>query len=373
MIDEERLVAALLELIQIDSETGHEDTIAKKLIRRFTELGLDIKEDEAKALTGLGSNNLVCTLKGSEDYDPIYFTAHMDTVVPGNGVKPVVKDGLIRSDGTTILGSDDKAGLAAICEVLQVIKEKQLPHGTMQFVLTVGEEAGLAGSKVLDPSLLHAKYGFALDSDGPVGDVVVAAPCQAKMTIHVFGKTAHAGIEPEKGISAIKIAAKAIAQVPDGRIDEETTANIGCIEGGRATNIVCDSVKIEAEARSMERAKLDQLIDTIKTQFEETAEQMGGRAKISVRHLYPSYRFSEDDQVVRIAQEAIRNIGRTPRLFRSGGGSDANMISGFGIPSVNLGVGYQDIHTKDEVMPIEELVKTSELILSIIEQSGKHK
>ncbi len=176
--------------------------------------------------------------------------------MPGNGIKPSVKDGYIVSDGTTILGADDKAGLAAILETIRTLKENNVEHGDIQFVITVGEESGLVGAKALDGSLLQAKYGYAIDSNGAVGDIIVAAPTQAKLHAVMKGKTAHAGLAPEKGVSAITLAAKSIAKMPLGRIDEETTANIGRFEGGKQTNIVADHVEILAEARSLDPEKM---------------------------------------------------------------------------------------------------------------------
>lgn len=175
----------------------------------------------------------------------------MDTVVPGNGIKPSIEDGYIKSDGTTILGADDKAGLAAMLEAITVLKEENIAHGKIEFIITVGEESGLVGAKALDSSLVTAKFGYALDSDGKVGDIIVAAPTQAKVNATIYGKTAHAGVAPERGVSAITIASRAISKMPLGRIDEETTANIGRFEGGTQTNIVCDRVDILAEARSL--------------------------------------------------------------------------------------------------------------------------
>lgn len=188
-VNQDRLIEEFLELVQIDSETKYEGDIAEVLKKKFSDLGLDVKEDNAKETTGHGANNLVCTLKGTKDgADPIYFTSHMDTVVPGKGVKPSIKDGYIVSDGTTILGADDKAGLAAMLEAIRVLNENHIPHGDIQFVITVGEESGLVGAKALDSSLIHAKYGYAIDSDGKVGNIVVAAPTQAKIKATVKGQ-----------------------------------------------------------------------------------------------------------------------------------------------------------------------------------------
>lgn len=369
MINQERLLNEFLELVKIDSETKYETEIAKTLKRKFSELGLEVFEDDTTGKTGHGAGNLICTLPANkEGVDPIYFTSHMDTVVPGKGVKPSIKDGYVVTDGTTILGADDKAGLAVMLEVLRVIEEKNLPHGEIQFVITVGEESGLVGAKVLDRSLIKAKFGYALDSDGKVGEIIVAAPTQAKISVVIYGKTAHAGVAPEKGVSAITIAAKAIAKMPLGRIDAETTANIGRFEGKGPTNIVCDRVEILAEARSLIPEKMEEQVRKMKEAFENTAEDMGGRAQVEIEVMYPGFKFGEGDYVVEIAKKAAEKIGRPSKLLKSGGGSDANIIAGFNIPTVNLAVGYEDIHTTNEKMPIEELNKLAEMVVAIIEE-----
>lgn len=368
MINEKRLVEQFFKLVQIDSETKNEAAIAKVLKDTFTELGLDVFEDDTTAVTGHGAGNLICTLAATkEQVDPIYFTSHMDTVVPGQGIKPAIKDGYIVSDGTTILGADDKAGLAVMIEVLHVIQEQKLAHGKIEFIITVGEESGLVGAKALDRSLVTAKYGYALDSDGRVGNIIVAAPTQAKVAAKIFGKTAHAGVAPEKGVSAITIAAKAISRMPLGRIDAETTANIGRFQGGQQTNIVCDFVDILAEARSLVPEKMEAQVQKMKEAFVMAAVEMGGRAEVEVTVMYPGFKYGDGDHVVEIAKQAAAKIDRTCELQQSGGGSDANVIAGFGIPTVNLAVGYEDIHTTNERIPVEELTKLAEMVLAIIE------
>lgn len=372
MVNQERLLNEFLELVQVDSETKFEAEIAKVLKEKFSALGVEVYEDDTTAVTGHGAGNLVCTLQGTkEGVDTIYFTSHMDTVVPGKGIKPSVKDGYVVTDGTTILGADDKAGLAAMLEAIRVLQENNIPHGTIEFIITVGEESGLVGAKALDRSKITAKYGYALDSDGKVGNIIVAAPTQAKVKTTIFGKTAHAGVAPEKGVSAITVAAKAIAKMPLGRIDEETTANIGRFEGGQQTNIVCDRVDILAEARSLIPEKMEAQVQKMKEAFETTASEMGGRAEVEVTVMYPGFKFGEGDHVVEVARRAAANIGRSSELQQSGGGSDANVIAGHGIPTVNLAVGYEEIHTTNERMPIEELVKTAELVVAIIEEVAK--
>ncbi|WP_010093159.1 M20/M25/M40 family metallo-hydrolase [Ornithinibacillus scapharcae] len=372
MVNQDRLVSEFMELVQVDSETGFETEIAKVLKQKFTDLGVEVVEDNAKEVTGHGANNLICTLKGTKQgVDAIYFTSHMDTVVPGKGIKPSIKDGYIVSDGTTILGSDDKAGLAAMLEAIRTIQENNIEHGDVQFVITVGEESGLVGAKALDSSQINAKFGYALDSNGDVGDIIVAAPTQAKIHTIIKGKTAHAGVAPEKGVSAITIAAKAISKMPLGRIDEETTANIGRFEGGKQTNIVVDHVEILAEARSLVPEKMESQVAKMKEAFESTAKDMGGEAIVDIKVMYPGFKQQAGDEVVEVARRAAASIGRESKLLKSGGGSDANVIAGFGIPTVNLAVGYEEIHTTNERIPVDELVKVTELVTAIIEEVAK--
>lgn len=368
----ERLINEFMELVRIDSETKHEQAIAPILKEKMENLGFEVVEDDSASRSGHGAGNLIGTLKGSLDVDTIYFTCHMDTVVPGLGIKPELReDGYIYSDGTTILGADDKAGIAALFEMVRVLKEQNVPHGDIQFVITAGEESGLAGAKEIDQSLLTAKYGYAVDSDGKVGGIVTAAPYQAKLTTIIRGKTAHAGVAPEKGISAITLAAKSISKMKLGRIDSETTANIGRFEGGGATNIVCDEVYILSEARSINPDKLDEQTKHMVETFEQTAKELGGSAETEVKIMYPGFSFSGEDKVVQIAQSAAKKIGREPRLMTSGGGSDANIINGLGIPTVTLSVGYEEIHTKNERMPVEELERLADWLVEIVKESAK--
>lgn len=366
-VNKQRLINEFLSLVQIDSETKHERVIADVLIDKFRELGVDVEEDDSQEVTGHGAGNLICTLPGTEaNCEPIYFTAHMDTVVPGKNIKPSIEGDYIVSDGTSILGADDKAGIAAILEAIRTIQESNLPHGDLQFIITVGEESGLVGAKALNKDKIKAKFGYALDSNGTVGDIIVAAPSQAKLTVNIQGKTAHAGVEPEKGISAITLAAKAISNMKLGRIDDETTANIGRFAGGKQTNIVCDHVEIIAEARSLKENKLAKQVEHMKETFENTAKKLGGHADVKVDIMYPQFSQQKDDQVVKVAEKAAEKLGLTSRLLTSGGGSDANIFAGAGIPTVNLAVGYEEIHTTNERMPINELVNITKLVTAII-------
>src|SRR5699024_8289151 len=267
---------------------------------------------------------------------------------------------------TTILGADDKAGLAAIFEAIRTLQEKDIKHGDIQFIITVGEETGLVGAKALDKSLLKASYGYAIDSNEDVGDIIISARTQAKINEKIKRKTAHADVAPENVVSAITLADKAISKMPLERIDEETTANIGRFEGGEQTNIVCDYVEVLAETRSLMTEKMEKQAKKMTDAFVSTAQQYGGDVDVDVEVMYPGYNQKDGDQVVEVAKRAAKAIGRKSQLVKSGGGSDANVIAGYGIPTVNLAVGYEEIHTTNERMPIEELIKITELITAII-------
>lgn len=373
MIQQNRLVDEFFELVQVDSETKFEQKISAVLKNKFAELGLSVEEDDTAPVSGHGAGNLFAVLEatpGKEQAPSLLFTCHMDTVTPGNGIKPRLDDdGYIRSDGTTILGSDDKAGIAAMLEMIRVLKEQQIAHGRILFVITVGEESGLNGSRAMDPARLQADFGYAIDSSGEIGEIATAAPTQAKIHVTIHGKSAHAGVNPEDGISAIQVASKAISRMPLGRIDHETTANIGKFEGGGQTNIVCELVRLEAEARSIKQDKLDRQIAAMKQAFETTAQEYGASVDFNSNIIYPAYGYDDEAPVVRLALQAIRKLGLTPKTFATGGGSDANVFNGHGIPTVNLAVGYEFIHTTKEQIKLDNLVGITKLVIAIVQES----
>ncbi|WP_339310472.1 M20/M25/M40 family metallo-hydrolase [Paenibacillus sp. FSL M7-0896] len=374
MISEDRLIHEFMELVQIDSETRNERQIADVLKEKFSSLGLTAVEDDSQERTGHGAGNLFVTWPADSGVSApkLLFTCHMDTVVPGQKIKPALgEDGWIRSDGSTILGADDKAGLAALFEAIRVIQEQKLPHGQIQFVITAGEESGLMGARAMDPAYLDADMGFALDSNGEVGAIAIAAPAQAKVTMQIFGKSAHAGVNPEDGISAIQVASKAISAMKLGRIDNETTANIGKFAGGGPTNVVCDHVQLDAEARSIVQEKVELQIASMREALETTARDHGAQSEFRSEIIYPAFSFNGNDPVVQLADRAITSLGLTTRLFASGGGSDANVFNGLKVPVVNLAVGYEDIHTTKERIKAADIVKVASLVVAIVAESQK--
>lgn len=368
-INQQRLVDEFCELVQIDSSTKDERLIADALFVKLQELGFEVIEDDAGPKIGGTAGNLFAVLEGQKDAPPLLFCAHMDRVQPGLGIKPQIKDGVIVSDGTTILAADDLAGVTAILEAVRVIQEQQIPHGRLEILFTVAEEGGLYGAKSFDGTRSQAKAGFFLDATGPVGVIVVQAPAQKGIQATIHGKAAHAGVAPENGINAIVVAAQAITQMKLGRLDHETTANIGIIQGGSATNIVPDKVILKGEARSRDEQKLEVQVAQMVQAIKDACAIHNVDADIQVNHSYNAFRLSEEDYVVQLAVQAAQRIGLKPVLEGTGGGSDANIINGYGIPSVVLALGYSDVHTTKESMPIRELVKATEYVVSIIANS----
>ena len=289
MINEQRLLKTFLDLVAIDSPSGHERAIGEELMRRFTELGGQVERDE--------HGNVIARWPNSHG-EWLLLSAHMDTVGQDTGIKPQIRDGVIYSDGKTILGGDDKSGVAAILEVLRSLREAKLPHPPLEVVISVGEEVGLLGARLLDKSKLRSRHGYVLDAGGPIGTIAVSAPSQDSLVVTVIGKKAHSGSEPERGINAIRVASEAIAAMPLGRIDPETTANIGTIHGGTARNIVPDRVSVVGEARSRNVAKLEAQTTAMVRAFEEAAGRHGAHVEIDVKRAYSGYCLTEATPVV---------------------------------------------------------------------------
>lgn len=365
------MVAEFIELVGIDSESGQEGRIRDAIRGKLTALGLEVYEDEAGRVLNGESGNLVARLEGSVPKPPIMFCAHMDTVKPGQDVKAVIKGETIFSAGDTILGADDKAGIAAILEALRVIKEDKLAYPPVEVVFTVGEEQGLMGSKHLDFSRIQSRLGYVLDSAGEPGSIITRAPRQNEIEFTVWGKAAHAGINPEEGVNAIHAAARALAGMRTGRIDEETTCNLGIIEGGRARNIVADFCLIRGEARSLSPEGLERITSEMVERFQAAVAEYGARGEVHVQLLYPEMNLSHEEPVVSLACRAVRNLGKTPQLVKTGGGSDASIFNGQDIRCANLGIGMQAVHTVDEHISIRDLVDSARLVVEILKEAGR--
>lgn len=366
MVNRKRLVSAFTELVQTSSPTFNEKTLVERLSVRLRQLSCVVTIDKAGQVFGGNSGNLIARLLGDSRKQAVMFAAHLDTVEPGTGIKPQIRDGIIYSDGTTVLGADDKAGVAAIVEMLKVIDEDKIPHGDIEVVLTVAEEKGLLGAKNLDLSSLRTRTGYVLDSNGTVGKIVVKAPSQNTIRAAFKGRSAHAGACPEQGINAIQAASIAIAGMKLGRLDGETTANIGVIKGGRAGNIVPEETMVTGEARSRDKEKLQKVTDEMIGCFKAGAEEAGAEVVVEVIREYDSFVLTENDEVVETVIAAMRRSGLEPELVSSGGGSDTNVFNQKGIRSVNLSIGAEDVHTTREHIAIDELEKLAKLLVEIV-------
>ncbi|MGQ9454836.1 MAG: M20/M25/M40 family metallo-hydrolase [Armatimonadota bacterium] len=367
MADRNRLTKTFLDLLQIDSPSKKERGIADYVIPRLIGLGFDLEEDDAGNKIGGNTGNVIAFKKGnSHTGQPIFFCCHMDTVEPTPNLQVNLTENIVRSDGSTILGADNKAGIAAVLEGVQQILSSQVKHSDIQILLDISEEIGLLGAKLLDKSKIRAELGYVMDTGAPVAGIVVSAPSHESLFVEITGRAAHAGVEPEKGVSAIVAASNAISKMRLGRIDFETTANIGVIDGGKARNIVPDKCIVQGEARSRNEQKLAEQVEHMKRLFVEESAKLGAATTAKSTREYSAFRFTKDDEVVRLAVEASRRIGIEPELQDSGGGSDANVFNEAGIPCVVLGVGYHNPHTPDEFISLNDLEKAADLVSSII-------
>ncbi|MBW1894948.1 MAG: M20/M25/M40 family metallo-hydrolase [Deltaproteobacteria bacterium] len=373
MINQNRLSTLFKTLVEINSESTNEKAVAEKIVVLSKALGGTAVFDDSAVKTGSNTGNLVINFKGNTASPPLLLSAHMDTVQPGKGINVIFEDGRFKSDGKTILGADDKSAIAIILEAITVIAENNLPCCPIELVLTTCEEVGLKGAKNLDFSLITAKYGYVFDtSDTDI--IVTRAPAANRLKFQVFGKSAHAGVAPESGVNAISIAAKAISNIDSGRIDHETTCNIGTIQGGVATNIVPDYVEVHGEVRSHSNKKLDQVTEKMVKAFQETVnackKDASGNSfpelEVSVENDFPLTRIPEDHPVTRTVLQASQNLGRTMELKSSGGGADANIFFKKGIHTIVLGTGMENMHTVRESILLSDMVMSVELLIEII-------
>jgi len=378
MINGERIAETFKWLVSMDSISREEGMLCRELVDKLKGMGAEVTIDSAAEKVGGDCGNLIAKFEGTRNVPSMMLNAHMDTVEPGRGIRPVFKDGVFTSSGDTILGADDKSAIAILLEALSVVQEKNIPHGPIELVLTVCEEVGLLGAKHLDFDRIDSKFGYALDATDTEG-IVTRAPALNLIEIKVHGKDAHAGAAPEKGINAICLAAKALAGLTIGRIDPETTCNIGVIEGGYATNIVPSLVTLKGEVRSHDLQKLQDVTDSIQRAFEKTvADNAAGKSDEDKPSLnfqairdFSNTQIPEDHPVVMLAGKASKNLGRNMKCKTTGGGADANIFFEKGIVTGVIGTGMVDMHTVRESVRLEDMVKTTELVLEIIRLHGE--
>lgn len=363
------VVQLFIKLANINSPSKGEGEISVYLTELLRELGAEVWRDNSGEFIGGQCGNILAALPGSgslADEEPVMLIAHMDTVQPTEGISIVRDSSYIRTDGTTILGADDKAGISVIIEALRESISYGRDRRPIEIIFTVAEEIGLYGAKYVDLSRFRAREAVALDSGSPVGTVVTRSPAQDELKVVFIGRAAHAGVEPEKGINAIKAAAKAIADMELGRIDPETTANIGVISGGVATNIVPESVIVKGEARSRDERKLLRVITSMQESCLRAAGKIGAQIDMKVDRSFAAMDISEDNPLVVRLRDSAKAVGVEFKTESRGGGSDANVLNGRGLTAVNLGLGMEQEHSGDERIEIDSLVKGVALLTEFL-------
>lgn len=367
MIQEKRLVDLFLDLCRINSPALKEGKCAAFGKSRLVEMGLQVHEDSAGAKIGGDGNNIVAILKGNAAGVPrIFLSAHFDTVEPTEGLEIEEVDGVFRSKSDTILGADDKAGMASAIETVRALQETGVRHGDVVLLLSVAEEIGLKGAAALDLDQWDLDFGYVLDTGPPVGSFVTRTATHDKLDITIIGKPAHAGKDPERGVNAIQVAAAAINGMKLGRIAEETTANIGIIEGGTAVNVVCPKVRLRAEARSTSIEDLDAQVGHMVQRFEEAAREWGAEVVIEHARHYYAYSIPETEPVVRHAVAASKKLGYDGQLRTTLGGSDANVYNAKGVPTIVVATGMSQIHTHEENVSRQSLVDVARLMYEVV-------
>lgn len=373
-VDRDRLAHTFKCLAEIDSLSRTESAVCAEIRQRVDALGAQTLIDNSAVKTGSDTGNLLVFFESRDSQaEPLVLNAHMDTVGPGRGVRVVLKDGVFTSAGETILGADDKSAIAILLEAITLIKENHLPHGPLELVFTTCEEIGLLGARYLNAKSIQGTMGYALDTSD-INGVITRAPAARWLEFKIHGKAAHAGVAPEEGINAIALASKAIASQEIGRIDPETTANIGVIKGGRAANIVPDLVTVSGEVRSHDDAKLERYArrmvqafqNAVKTSASPQNPQQPPYLTYDIVNEFPGTHIQDSHPVVKLAQKAAANLGRQLSVKRSGGCADANIFFQKGVSLGVLGTGMRKMHTTDETIHLDDMVATCHLVLEII-------
>ncbi len=357
-VNEERLVGRFLELVKINSLSGEEEEISLYLAAEFKKLGCEVIREEC--------GNIIAHYPASGKPGTVMFCAHMDTVGKEYDIRPVIEDGIIHTDGSTILGADDKSGLAVMFEMLEILNEHpEIRHPELEMVSTVSEEKGLIGAKKIDKSLLRADWGVVLDTGGHTGKVLISQPAGRIITFTFHGKASHAAGAPEKGINAIKAAAIGIAKSPCGKVEEDAVIGIGTIHGGVATNVVPDKVVVETMVRSPEYEKVLYWAGAMEAAMREGCAETGAELTVDFYDNYPGYRLPEDHFLIKKMEEACSRCGIEINKVNALGGSDANIFNSAGIPCIVTSSGDIGAHMKSESIAIADLVKSAGLHLTL--------
>jgi tripeptide aminopeptidase len=363
------VLSLFLELVAIPSPPGEERAVADAVLRYLREVGLEPDEDDCGPSIGSTMGNVYARVEPTAEGTPLFFCAHLDTVPPSGPMQPVVDDGVVRNAGGTILGADNKSAVVAMLEGVRRVLAENRPHAGIELLFTPKEEVGLIGAYAFDHERLHAKLGYVYDQAASIGEIILGAPWSQAMEVRFHGRAAHAGMFPEEGRSAIQAAAKAIADLRLGRVDEETTANVGVISGGSGGNIVPEWCTFLAEARSQDERKLSDLVQEMLDAFSFAATATDCEVETSLRKSYRGYRFKQGDEVVQLAAGALQRCGFAPSYALSGGGADANVFNERGLSCVNLANGMTDIHTPDERITVEDLDAMVDVTLALVDSA----
>lgn len=360
----ERLLATFLDLVRISTPSGSERACAEYCASALEAAGCSVRYDESATVTGSDTGNLIAELPG-EAPALLALSAHLDMVDPCEGIEPVVRDGIISSAGPTILGADDRAGLAAAIECVRSIAESGERHPTIKLLFTVEEEIGLQGAKALTATDAASDLCLVMDAAGTPGGIIIGAPTHYSFSARFLGKASHAGVVPEQGISAIRMAADAVMRMRLGRLDAETTANVGTIKGGTATNVVAPSAELTGECRSLDVATVERVRDEMDSAMKDAAAAAGGSVEIIWHLEYGGFRLSEDDEAVLLVAAACRDIGIEPWTATTGGGSDANVLSALGVPTLALCCGMQGVHGTSEQIAVADLEAITRIAMAV--------
>ncbi len=378
LINRERLAQHFTTLCEIDSPSHHEGKVAEYLLKEFKNLGAhSVVTDNSASETGSDTGNLVARFTGSGlSENSIFFSCHMDTVKPAIGVKVDRQGDIFTSRGDTILGSDDKSGIAVLLELMSILSENSILHCPIELIFTTCEEIGLLGAKALDYSQLQSKIGYALDSSS-ANSIITGAPAINSLEISVSGLAAHSGLDPESGINALAVAATAISKIKLGRLDEQSTANLGLIEGGTATNIVPDLIKIKGEVRSHSPQLLEKHTREISGIFRQVTDswpqcdnepEKKASVNIRVEKDFPSMALGEEEPVLTKIRNAAELLDQELSFSIAGGGSDANIFNGHNLKTAILPTGMRKVHTTEEWIDLNDMVKLTALLLTLVRE-----
>jgi tripeptide aminopeptidase len=367
-VPNDEIVSLFTELAALPSPPGEERVVADRVATYLRDLGLEVTEDDAGPKIGSNAGNLYTRLEPTDGAGtPLFFCAHLDTVPPEGAIEPVIEDGVIRNAAGTILGADDKSAVVVMLEAVRRVLSENRPHGGIELLFTPKEEVGLHGAAAFDHEQLEAKVGYVYDQAAPIGEVVLGAPYAHSMEVRIHGRASHSGMYPEEGRSAIAAAAKAIADFKLGRIDEESSANVGIIHGGTAGNIIPEWCTFLAEARSHDPQKLADLVREMLEAVTFAAGLEDCQVETEVHKSYSGYRFKRDDFVVRLARSALERTGYEPTFTLSGGAADANVFNDRGLACVNLANGMAEIHTPDEHIAVADLERMVDVTLALVD------